>query len=257
MKIWVLAPLVLFPSAWAQTSLAPPQLGFVEDSAHALRPAFGLAGNFILGPSIASAIVTQAFGGTFGLLKTDSSLAAFDSRGKLLASMSADPGPALFAFSPGGATALAYIPSTGALVEWRGNAFAPVSLHSEEMVPDAVLAIAYPTPFEASLFVQRNDTIWELNLPLGKVGTVSQNALPGVRAPLLALPTGDLLYSDARGIVVRRTDGSEVHIAAALPASFSLQQMNRDWAQLADLNGGARFAIRTTPGREGFYQLPE
>ena len=42
-----------------------------------------------------------------------------------------------------------------------------------------------------------------------------------------------------------------------LPASFSLQQMNQDWVQLTDLNSSARFAIRTTPGREGFYQLPE
>jgi hypothetical protein len=257
MKIWVLAPFVLFPSAWAQTSLAPPQLGFVLDSAHALRPAFGLAGNFILGPSIASAIVTQAFGGTFGLLKTASSVAAFDAQGKLLASIAVAGGPALFAFSPSGATGLVYIPSARTLVEWRGTAFAPVTLNNQEMAPDAVLAIAYPTPFEASLFVERNDTIWELNLPLGKVGTVSQKALIGVRTPLLALPSGDLVYSDARGIVVRKTDASEVHIAAALPAGFSLQQMNRDWAQLTDLNGGARFAIRTAPGREGFYQLPE
>jgi len=76
-------------------------------------------------------------------------------------------------------------------------------------------------------------------------------------APLLALPSGDLIYPGASGIVVRRTDASEVHIAASLPASFSLQQMNQDWVQLTDLNSNVRFAIRTTPGREGFYQLPE
>jgi len=264
MKIWVLAPLVLFPSAWAQTSLAPPQLGFVEDSAHALRPAFGLAGNFILGPPISGKIpggniLTEAFSGSFGLLKTDSSLAAFDSQGKLLASMAVARGPALFAFSPGGATALAYVPSTRTLVEWRGSSFAPVPFNSEEMVPDAVLAIAFPFPFEASLFVQRNDTIWELDLSfsLGKWGTVSQSALLGVGAPLLALPSGHFVYGDAGGIVVRSPDGSEVHIAASLPRSFSLQQMNQDWVQLTDLDGSARFAIRTTPGRAGFYQLPE
>ena len=243
--------------AWAQPAIAPPSLGFVEDSSRALRPAYGLAGNFILGPPVAGEIVSEAFSGSVGLLKTDSSLAAFDSQGKLLASIGAAPGSALFAFSPNGVSALAYIASDNALVEWRGSAFAPLPFRYEEPRVDAVLALAFPTPFEASLIVQRRGAIWELNVPLGAVGTASQNALAGVHAPLLALPSGDLVYSDANGIVVRRTDGSEVHIAAALPASFSLQQMNRDWVQLTDLNSSARFAIQTTPGRERFYRLPE
>ena len=255
-------------AAWAQPALAPPSLGFVEDSARALRAAYGLAGTFILGPPVilgsssGSQIVSEAFSGSTGLLKTDSSLAAFDSQGKLLASMDVAPGPALFAFSPSGVTALAYIASGNALVEWRGRAFAPVSLNYEPARSDAVLAIAFPTPFEASLMVQRDTVhghgeIWEVHLPLGTAGTASQNALIGVRAPLLALPEGDLVYPDAGGIAVRRADASEVHIAASLPASFSLQQMNRDWVQLTDLNSNALFAIHTTPGREGFYQLPE
>lgn len=253
----VTALFLLSAGAWAQSSLAPPQLGFVEDGAYALRPAYGLAGNFVLGPSLAGNVVTQAFSGSFGLLKTASSLAAFDSQGKRQASMDAAPGPALFAFSPDGVTGLAYIASNHALFEWRGSAFEPVSLNYQEAIAETVLAIAFPTPSEASLFVQRDDTIWEQRVALGKVGTISQNAVIGVHAPLLALPTGDILYSDALGIVVRRTDGAEVRIAASLPAGFSLQQMNRDWVQLTDLDRNARFAIRTTPGREGFYQLPE
>lgn len=257
MKAWSTALFLVSPNVWAQPAIAPPQLGFVEDSAHALRPAYGLAGNFILGPSIASKIVTEAFSGSFGLLKTASSLAVFDPQGKLLASMDAPSGPALFAFSPSGDMALAYMATSGALIEWRGSAFAPVSIHSEEEIADAPLAIAFPTPFEASLIVQRNGTLWKLNSPLGKIGAFSRIALIGVHAPVLALPTGDLVYSDDGGIVIRRADASEVHVAAPLPAGFSLQQMNRDWVQLSDLDSSARFAIRTTAGREAFYQLPE
>jgi hypothetical protein len=256
-KTWIAVLLLAGASAWAQPAIGPPQLGFVEDSARALRPAYGLSGNFILGPSIAAEVLTEAFSGSLGLLKTKSSLAAFDSYGKLLASMKVAPGPALFAFSPSGSMALAYIASSNEMVEWRGSAFAPVSLNDEGAMTDAVLAIAFPTPFEASLIVQRKDTIWKLNFPLGRVGEVSQNAIIGVHAPVLMLPSGDLIYPDATGIVVRRSDASEVRIAATLPASFSLQQMNQEWVQLTDLNSRARFAIRTTLGREGFYQLPE
>jgi hypothetical protein len=119
-----------------------------------------------------------------------------------------------------------------------------------------VLAIGFPTTLEAALMIQRKDTIWELNLPLAKNGTISQHALIGVHAPMLALPTGDLVYSDPEGIVVRRSDATEVHIAAPLPASFSLQQMNQNWVLLMDLNSSAQFAIHIAPGREGFYRLP-
>ena len=254
---WSMAVFALSGSAYAQPAIAPPQLGFVEDSARTLRPAYGLAANFILGPSVAGKIVTEAFSGTFGLLKTDSSLAAFDSQGKLLATIDAAPGPALFAFSPDGVSALAYVASSSTFVEWRGSAFAPVSINYADSLAEPVLAIAFPSPFEASLIVQRNDTIWKLGLPLGMLGTVSQNALIGVHLPLLLLPSDDLVYRDAGAIVVRRTDGSEVHLPAPIPASASLQQMNRDWVQLTDLGSKARFAIRTTPGREGFYRLPE
>lgn len=249
-------------TAWAQPALAPPMLGFVEDSASALRPVYGVTGNFIVGPSVAAKIVSEAFSGSFGLLKTDSSLAAFDSQGNLLASIDTAPGPALFAFSPNGATGLAYIASTNTLIEWRGSAFAPISLDYQAPAGDSVLAVEFPTPFEASLIVRRNarnagDDIWQVDVPLGSTGSVSQIALNGVHAPVLALPSGELVYSDAGGIVLRTPNASEVHIAASLPASFSLHQMNLDWVQLSDLNSPARFAIHTTPGRESYYRLPQ
>lgn len=255
-KMWIAALLLASLSAWAQPAIAPPQLGFVEDSARALRPAYGLAGNFILGPPIAGKIITGAFCGSFGLLKTDSSLSAFDTAGQLLATMDVAPGPALFAFSPDGVGALAYIASSNTLLQWRGHGFGLVPLNNT-VTSETVLAIAFPAASEVSLLVQRNESIWELNLVLDALGSVSQTSLTGVHAPLLVLPLGDLVYRDSGGVVVRRTDGSETHIAASLPSSFTLQQMSREWVQLTDLNGNARFAIRTTPGREGLYQLPE
>ena len=142
-------------------------------------------------------------------------------------------------------------------MEWRGSAFAPVSFKYEPVTEGDVLGIAFPSVFEASLIVQRKDTIWELSFPLGTVGTPSQKALVGIHPPLLMLPTCDLIYPDAGGIVVRKADASEIHIVASLPASFSLGQMNQDWVQLTDFNSPARFAIHTALGSEDFYQLPE
>jgi hypothetical protein len=204
-------------------------------------------GNFILGPSIAGKIISQAFSGSLGLLKTESTLAAFDGRGRMLATTDAAAGPALFAFSLDGLRALAYVPSSKTLLELKAGQLATMPFHPEL---GTVLAISLPNTFEVSLIVQRLDEIWE-------IGSASQRALVGVTAPVLALASGELVFSDANGIVLRKPDNSEIHIAANLPAKFSLQQMDGDWVQLSDLATARRFAIRVAAGREAFYQLPE
>ena len=246
--------------AFSQHAIAPPRLGFVADGSRTLRPLYGMAGSFILGPAVRGAVVSQAFSGSLGLLKTNLFLAAFDPQGQPLGSIDVSRGPALFAFSPDGTAALAYVGSRDALYddalyEWKRGAF---SRSWVRPVDGRVLAIAFPTAFEAARIVERSaGDIWEIREPLGGLGTLSEKALPDVHAPLLALPSGDLVYAGAGAIVVRHPTGTEVHIPATLPASFSLQQMNRDWVELAGQSTKAHFAIRTTPAREGIYQLPE
>jgi hypothetical protein len=247
-----LIALSIAASAAAQSAIRPPQLGFAGVGDGTLRPVYGVAGNFIMGASIAGQggggkVISHAFSGSLGLLKTDSTLAGFGGHGQVLATMDAAAGPALFAFSPDGLTGLAYVPGSNKLVEWKAGQLVTMPFHSEL---GTVLAVALSNAFEPSLIVQRNDGIWE-------VTSASQKALVGATAPVLALASGDLVYSDATGIVVRKPDASEVHVAAQLPAKFSLQQMNSDWVQLSDLATARRFAIRVLAGREGFYQLPE
>ena len=120
------------------------------------------------------------------------------------------------------------------------------------------MAIAFPAPSEATLIVQRSaGSFWDVQVSLGAAGTLAESALAGVHAPLLALPSGDLVYTSLTEIVLRHAGDGEVRIPASLPKSFSLQQMNQNWVELADRASSARFAIRTSASREGFYRLPE
>jgi hypothetical protein len=240
----------------AQAAIQPPQMGFAGAADGTLRPVYGVAGNFILGPPVAGPVVSQAFSGSLGLLKTDATLSAFNGQGKVLATTAASAGPALFAFSSDGATALAYVASSDTLVEWAGGSFSTEPFRPENSATDAVVAIALPNAFEACLIVQRSDGIWEVQLPFTRSRAASQKALVGVTAPVLALASGQLVFSDANGIVLRNPDGTEVHIAGQLPAKFSLQQMDSEWVQLSDLATARRFAIRVLSGHEGYYQLP-
>lgn len=241
-------------SAWAQPALAPPQLGFVADTTGALRPVHGVAGNFLVGSPDATGVTAAAFSGSFGLLKTDSAVMAFDGRGKTLAQMGVAAGTALFAFLPAGEAAIAYIAQSGEIVRFSAGRFIPRTVAVDAA---SVVAVAFPNIREATLIEQREDGLWQVLVELGDGHIVSQTALNGLTAPVLALPSGDLVAGDAQGIVVKKADGSEVHIAGHLPAHFELRQMGGGWVEVNDLSSSARFAVRVTAGHEGFYMLPE
>ena len=132
-----------------------------------------------------------------------------------------------------------------------------VSYNSTAFPASEVQSIALPDREHAAFIVQRDEVLWDVRVFLATGEVDSQAALPGVSAPVLMLTSRELVFSDANGIVIRRRDGSETHLAAQLPANFSLQQMGHGWLQGRDLASAAQFAVRATAGQEGFFALPE
>ena len=241
-----LLTLLSISAAWAQTSLAPPQVGFTLDSGNAFRPVYGIAGNFVMGSTAATGVVSAAFSGSFGWMKTDSALLVTDRQGQVLASMDAPDGPALFAFTQGGAPSLAFLASTNALIQWNAGTFQQVARFDAS----GVVSIAAPDAGHAALIVQRDDGLWDVRLLLATGEIASQTALPGLRAPVLMLATGDLIFTDADTLVIRRSNGA-VAQAFVPVCCVALQQMGDGWIQLG------KFALRITEGREQLYTLPE
>ncbi|HEY6393021.1 MAG TPA: hypothetical protein VIX89_17200 [Bryobacteraceae bacterium] len=235
---------------WAQ--LAAPQVGFIQDSGNTLRPVYGLAGNFILGDPVAANMESASFSGLFGIVKTTSALVVVDRQGQVVASQDAAAGPALFAFSRNGAPALAYLPNANALLQWSDGVFQQVPLDPQT----TVVSIAAVDPGQAAFILQRDDGLWDVRILLSTGEVISQTAIVGVAAPALMLATGELLYGDANGIVLRRPDGSEKHIDAQLPPTFAFQQMGDGWIQVRDLATQQQYAVRLSEGKEQFYALP-
>jgi hypothetical protein len=239
-------------TAWAQRALAPPQVGFIQDSRGEVRPVNGLAGNFLVGGAAASGVFSASYSGSFGLLKLASALMVIDQQGRTIASVDAPAGPALFAFSADGSPALAYFEQSRALRVWDGHAFQPGPNINQD-----VLSIASLSSTLGALIVQRGDDLWELSFELSTGGIASQTALPGIASPMLLLAGGGFVYRDAQGVVVRHVDGSDKHIAAHLPAKLAFGQMGTGWIQVTDLATGRLFAMNVQPGHEGYYILPE
>ncbi len=226
MKNTIIAALsIAVLSASAQTSIAPPQAGFIQDVTGAFRPVYGFAGNFVIGDIVATAAVPD--------------------------------GRALFAFSTTGQPALVYVQSSQTLLQWNGTTFLPMPIDCASIAANFVWSIAAPDSDHAAFIIERDDGLWDVRVLLATGEPDSQTALPGLKAPAVLLASGDIVSRDSGGLVVSHTDGTQVHIQAQLPGPFSLQQMGDGWVHLRGRADARDFAVRITPGHEGFYALPE
>ena len=239
--------------AWGQAPLSTPQIGFAQDGAGALRPLLGVAGSFVWGDPISANVNSVAFSGQSGLVKTDDALIVLDPQGRCVSSIDAAPGPALLAFARDGSPALAF--ASGNLLTWSARGWQPVAF-DPGAVPGNIQSVFWPDLSHAGLIVQRDTGLWDVRIDLATEAIDAQTFLPGLTGPALRLASGELIAGDLEGAVIQRIDGTEVHLAAPLPARFALAQMGEGWVELSDLSSAAQFAIRTLAGREAIFQLP-
>lgn len=246
---------ILAGLALGQPALAPPQIGFAQDSSGAVRHVLGVVGNFSLGDSIGGEVVSSAFSGSVGLAKTDSAIFIFDQNGLVTYHSEAPAGPALIALADNGESALIYMVGDGSLVHWSGQALARVPLDPNALGGE-VLSIALPSPAYASLLVSRGAAIWFVRVSLASGSIETERAIPGLASPALLLNDGSIVFSDSGRVTLQRADSTQVHFDVRLSNSGSLRQMGAGWIQTRN-SGGHQFAIRTQKGREQLYQLPE
>ena len=252
----ILVGFTLAAVACAQPALVPPQFGFLEDGANSFRPVFGVAGNFALGGAAFSGITNAAYSGSFGLIKTDSAVMAVDNQARVLTSMDAPSGPAAFAFFSDGSPAFVYLPGANLLFMWYGTAFQMVPFDCRLFLPSAVLGISAPDRGHVAFLVERNRGLHEIRLLVESGQPDSQIYLGRASGPAFRLSSGELVFADATGLVIRNADASEIHLNASLPSSFTLAQIGTGWVELSDAASSARIAIRVSRGHEGLYFLP-
>jgi hypothetical protein len=233
-------------SVWGQSGLTAPSLGFIRDPQGSFRAVSGLGGNFLLSDSSTDGVDSAAFSGTSGFLKTGSRLDVLERQGEVLFSVDVPDGPVLFAFSSRGGPALVFFQSTATLLRCTRSDLEPVMLDPVR-IAGTVLAIAAP----ATLAIQRDDGVWLLRPD-------SESPLPGVQAPLFLAPSGDIVFSEPGGIVIRRDGASDLHLATPIaPGAFV--QFADGWLQAIDADPASTrmLAIRIAPGREQVFELPQ
>jgi hypothetical protein len=211
--------LLIASCAWSQSGIEVPSVGIIVDPSGSLRGVQGVAGNFMLGPAIATGVLSAACSEQLCLAKTDSKILSATGQ------VDAPPGPAIFGFDAD--RAIVFFAESRTFARWYDNALEPL----DWTVDDDVLSIR-PGDDKVEI-ASRRDWARETN------------------GPVLLLKEG-VLFATADELVLRRRDASETTFE--LTGAESITPMGSHYAAIRA--GAVTFVLRLDPGHEQLFLLP-
>ena len=205
--------------AWAQSGIDTPAIGMIVDPSGSLRSVQGIAGNFLLGPPMATGVLSAACSEQLCLAKTDSKILSATGQ------VDAPPGPAVFGLDRD--TAVIFFPQSQTFARWRDNTLEPLD---------------WPVDSEV-LSIRVSDDKAEIALRRDWAGVTN--------GPVLLLKEG-VLFATADELVLRRPDASETRFE--LTGAESITTLDPHYAAIR--TGSLTFALRLDPGHEKLFLLP-
>jgi len=215
--------------AYAQSGMEVPTVGALVDSSYALRPVYGVAGNFWLGAATISGVLAASCSERLCLAKTNSEIISATGE------TNAPSGPAIFWVDR--EDAIVFFPETRSFARWHNDILDPL----DWIVDGEVLSIAV-----GGIAVRRNESVWIVHPDGAVIDWVAD--IPG---PVLLLGDG-VLFATPDEIILRRRNLSDVRFE--LPGAESITAMGAHYAAIRV--GALTYALRTEGGREQLFLLP-
>ncbi len=210
-----------------------PQIGEMLDGAEALRPVFGLAGNFSLGAARNERVLSVGCSAQLCLAKTDSKILS------PTGSVAAPAGPALIAIQ--GNDAFVYLELSHWLVKWHDNSLDRLDWNVQG-IPLSMRA----TTGGVEIAVRTADGVSIIQPDGAVVATI-----PDATGPVLLFDDGILLVA-GQSLILRRPGVQD--LSFGLPGVEALAALGEHYVQARV--GAAFYALRTEVGREQLYALP-
>jgi hypothetical protein len=206
--------------AWSQSGIEIPSVGVIVDPSGSLRSVQGVAGNFVVGPAVATGVLSASCSEQLCLAKTDSKILSATGQAD------APPGPAVFGLDRD--TAVVFFPQSQMFARWRENTLEPL----DWIVDDDVLSIRVgDNGIEIAL---RRD--WETS------------------GPVLLLKEG-VLFATADQLVLRHRDASETRFELIGAESITaIASIGPHYAAIRTTT--MTFALRLDKGHEQLFVLP-
>jgi len=211
--------LLIASCAWSQSGIEVPSVGLIVDPSGSLRAVQGVAGSFLLGPAVATGVLSGACSEQLCLAKTDSKILSATGQ------VDAPPGHAVFGFDRD--TAVIFFSQSQTFARWRDNALESL----EWTVDDDVLSIRV------------GDNGIEVALRRDWAGVTN--------GPVLLLKEG-VLFATGDELVLRRPDTSDMRFE--LTGAESVSAMGPHYAAIRA--GAVTFVLRLDRGHEQLFLLP-
>lgn len=242
--------------AFAQSGLGTPRAGVLRDPSGHLHALWGIRGSFFLGPQWLEGALSMSSSGAYTVVKNEEGVLVFDNGMELVASQTASGSEALFAFSPGGAPFVAYVPDTSDIYRWLGNSFERVTW-PDGRIRGTPLAIAAADTGAVAVVVKRGDSLWMAKHALNNGRVLHESMLPGVTDPVYLHHDGTLVYkrpeTDELAVLWKGRIEQRLPFAGAV---LGFERIGREWVRLIDNEGSSGLALRLECGQVALYRLP-
>jgi len=205
--------------AWPQSGIEVPSAGLIVDPSGSLRAVQGVAGNFLLGPPIATGVLSAACSEQLCLAKTDSKILSATGE------TDAPPGPAIFGFD--GDHAIVFFAESRAFARWNKDQLESVDLAADDVV----------------LSIRAGDNGIEVALRRDWTGVTN--------GPVLLLKEG-VLFATTDELILRHRDATELRFEFA--GAETITPTGPHYAAIR--SGAVTFLLRLDAGHEQLFMLP-
>lgn len=246
----------LEPAAvWAQSGIVAPRAGCVLDRDGTLRTLFGVSGVFVTGDAVQTGVVSAACSSQLTLAKTAAALEARDASMQLLGRWPAPSGPARFAFPRSGAAAFVYFEHTRELHYFDGRRTLR-RLRLPDALEGEVLALAVPDALHLTAVVRGASGAQLVRIQVFRALVEQVLPLEGIPDAVFIDRDGTLVYGEGNGLVIRRPNQAEQHLALPAPA-LRMAQTGDNFAGISFAGAAAPAVLDLREGREKVLRVPE
>ena len=242
--------LMMAVAAVCAQAIEIPRIGFARDAERRVTVVNGLAGNFVLGATMAEPSAAFSFNGSLGVRITQATVELWDASGAVVTTAETPAGDAPIV-GLGGDAAWLFSKSVFRLRERLQPVPAALSNTEEE-----VLALTGGRDSTVVIAVRRSTGIFLATFDVGSGARVAEAALGRPASHVLLLEDGGgVVGIEGSTLWVQRTDGTQwsADVGAELGG---LAWMGREWIHVAGRN--SQFALRLrSSGDPKVYALPQ
>lgn len=246
----LLLPLAVMPLLAAQ--LSAPKAGNVRYADGSVRTVYGFDANFVLGPAWAKAS-TVAFSEKGGILALLRRIELVLPDGSVAAEYSTSDLYPLLGIGDGLNTAIAWLPSSSALVWWDGSRFRTTRLAGT--LPGTPTSLQSDGSIATFLVTASDRSVLRVSIDLASGDIASVDVVPGARGP--AFSEGPfVVFRNDQGLAIERPNGAIRTLPYPAP-DLEIERMSSGWLHIHSAALHRDWALHLTPSVCELSRLPE